>query len=55
MFPNKESLANLFLTECDFSASKPVDLIPLVLYDKHGNYEPEAQEIFAGRINAAFT
>ncbi len=43
---------NLLLAECDFSSKKEVIIPPFVLYDKGGNYTPEAQEIFRGRNHA---
>jgi len=49
--PRQESPPNLLLAECDFSSEKEVLLPPFILYDEGGNYTPEAEEIFRGRIN----
>jgi tRNA1Val (adenine37-N6)-methyltransferase len=48
----QDSPPNLLLAECDFSSRKEFLLPPLILYDKAGNYAPEAEEIFRGRIHA---
>jgi len=49
--PRQDSPANLLLAECDFSSEKEAILSPFILYDEGGNYTPEAEEIFRGRIN----
>jgi tRNA1Val (adenine37-N6)-methyltransferase len=49
---HQDSPPNLFLAECDFSSRNEFLLPPLILYDKEGNYAPEAEEIFRGRIHA---
>jgi len=43
---------NLFLAECDFFSKKESIIPPFILYDEDGNYTPEAEEIFRGRIHA---
>ncbi len=48
--PRENSPPNLFLVECDFSSKKEALLPPFILYDEGGNYTPEAEEIFRGRI-----
>lgn len=50
--PRQESPPNLLLVECDFYSEKEVLLPPFILYDEAGNYTPEAEEVFRGRINA---
>jgi tRNA1(Val) A37 N6-methylase TrmN6 len=49
--PRQESPPNLLLAECDLSSEKEVLLPPFILYDEGGNYTPEAEEIFRGRIS----
>jgi tRNA1Val (adenine37-N6)-methyltransferase len=51
--PRHGSQPNFFLTECGFLRIVEKVLPPLVLFDKEGNYRPEAQDIFAGRSHAA--
>ena len=48
----KDSPPNLFLAECRFSSKRKSLLPPFILYDEEGNYTPEAEEIFRGRIHA---
>lgn len=50
--PRQESPPNLLLAECDLHSAKEILLPPFILYDERGNYTPEAEEIFRGRINA---
>jgi len=52
VYPRQESPPNLLLAECNLSSEKEVLLPPFILYDERGNYTPEAEEIFRGRINA---
>lgn len=48
--PRKESPPNLFLASCNFSSERETILSPFILYDEEGNYTPEANEMFRGRI-----
>jgi tRNA1Val (adenine37-N6)-methyltransferase len=48
----QDSPPNLFLAECDFFSKKESIIPPFILYDEDGNYTPEAEEIFRGRIHA---
>lgn len=52
VYPRQDSLPNLVLSEFDFSSKKEAVLSPFILYDERGNYTPEAEEIFRGRIHA---
>lgn len=52
VYPRQDSPPNLLLAECDFYSEKEAILPPFILYDKAGDYTPEAEEIFRGRINA---
>jgi len=53
VFPRENGSPNLFLTEIGFQSSREVRMPPLILFDREGNYTPEAQAIFTGRQNAA--
>jgi len=53
IFPRKETPPNLFLVEVGFSTRKLKLLSPFILYDEKGEYTPEANRVFQGRINAA--
>jgi len=53
VFPRRGTPPNLFLIEVDFSPRKPETLPPFILYDENGEYTPEANEVFQGRIDAA--
>jgi len=51
VYPRLNVSPNLFLTECDFSSAKERILPCFILYEEEGNYTPEAEEIFRGRVN----
>jgi len=51
--PRQETPPNLFLAEVSFSSRKSEILPPFILYDEKGEYTPEANKVFQGRINAA--
>ena len=52
ILPRKGTPPNLFLAEVGFSSQKPELLPPFILYDDKGEYTPEANKVFQGRINA---
>jgi len=52
VYPRKGAPANFLLSQCVFSPSDIRKLPPLVLFDDAGEYTPEAEEIFTGRIHA---
>lgn len=49
VYPRKGSQPNFLLSECVFPPSETRIISPLVLFDKTGEYTPEAKEIFIGR------
>ncbi len=49
VYPRKGSQPNFLLSECVFPPSETRLISPLVLFDKTGEYTPEAKEIFIGR------
>lgn len=53
VYSRREGQPNFLLAECVFPSSdtKVRDLPPLFLFEKSGNYTPEAREIFAGRTH----
>ncbi len=51
--PRKGTPPNLFLVEVGFSPQEVELLPPFILYDDQGEYTPEANKVFQGRINAA--
>ena len=53
ILPRKGTPPNLFLVEVGFSSQGPELLPPFILYDDQGEYTPEANKVFQGRINAA--
>lgn len=53
VLPRQGERPNLFLAACDFASRAESRMPPLVLYEEDGRYTPEAEQIFAGRINAS--
>jgi len=52
VYPHQDSEPNFVLVCCDFRADKAICHLPLVLYDKKGEYTEETEDIFSGRIHA---
>jgi tRNA1Val (adenine37-N6)-methyltransferase len=53
VYPHQDGEPNLVLVSCDFKTEKERCRVPLVLYDRQGQYSEEAKAIFSGRIHAA--
>ena len=52
VYPHQDGEPNFVLASCDFKTEKEICHLPLVLYDREGEYTEEAKAIFSGRIHA---
>ena len=52
VYPHQNSEPNFVLVSCDFKTEKEICHLPLVLFDREGQYSEEAKAIFSGRIHA---
>ncbi len=53
VYARSEDSPNLLLVECDFLSQSWKQQPDLVLYNTEGQYTPETQEIFSGRLHAS--